>query len=65
MAKANPVQIQKHLKGVDYPASKQDLIQQAQRQGADEKVISLLEQLPEDEEYENPTDLNKAIGEID
>jgi len=65
MAKANPVQIQKHLKGVDYPASKQDLIQHAQRQGAEEKVISLLEQLPEDEEYENPTDLNKAIGEID
>ncbi len=65
MAKANPVQIQKHLKGVDYPANKQDLIQHAQRQGADEKVISLLEQLPEDEEYENPTDLNKAIGEID
>lgn len=65
MAKANPVQIQKHLKGVDYPANKQDLIQHAQRQGADEKVISLLEQLPENEEYENPTDLNKAIGEID
>lgn len=65
MAKANPVQIQKHLKGVDYPANKQELIQHAQKQGADQKVISLLEQLPEEEEYENPTDLNKAIGEIE
>ncbi|QLE56299.1 DUF2795 domain-containing protein [Nostoc sp. TCL26-01] len=65
MAKANPVQIQKHLKGVDYPANKQELIQHAQRQGADQKVISLLEQLPEEDEYENPTDLNKAIGEIE
>jgi hypothetical protein len=65
MAKANPVQIQKNLKGIDYPASKQELIQHAQRQGADEKVISLLQQLPENEEYKNPTDLNKAIGEID
>ncbi|MBD2344633.1 DUF2795 domain-containing protein [Anabaena subtropica] len=65
MAKANPVQIQKHLKGVDYPASKQELIQHAQQQGADQKVISLLEQLPEDEEYDNPTDLNKAIGKIE
>lgn len=45
MAKANPVQIQKHLKGVDYPASKQELIQHAQQQGADQKIISLLEQL--------------------
>lgn len=60
MAKANPVQIQKHLKGVDYPASKQELIQHAQQQGADQKIISLLEQLPEDEEYENPTDVNKG-----
>ncbi|BAT52960.1 unknown protein [Nostoc sp. NIES-3756] len=65
MAKANPVQIQKNLKGIDYPASKQELIQHAQRQGADEKVISLLQQLPENEKYKNPTDLNKAIGEID
>jgi hypothetical protein len=65
MAKANPVQIQKHLKGVDYPASKQELIQHAQKQGADQKIISLLEQLPENEEYNNPTGVNKAIGEID
>ncbi|AUT02331.1 hypothetical protein CLI64_19125 [Nostoc sp. CENA543] len=65
MAKANPVQIQKHLKGVDYPANKQDLIQHAQQKGADQNIISLLEKLPEDEEYDTPTDVNKAIGEID
>ncbi|HIK03321.1 MAG TPA: DUF2795 domain-containing protein [Trichormus sp. M33_DOE_039] len=65
MAKANPVQIQKHLKGVDYPANKQDLIQHAQQQGADRNIISLLEKLPEDEEFDTPTDVNKAIGEID
>lgn len=65
MAKANPVEIQKHLKGMDYPASKQELIQHAQKQGADRKVLSLLEQLPDDEEFESPTDVNKAIGEIE
>jgi hypothetical protein len=64
MAKANPVEIQKHLKGVDYPASKQELIKHAKKQKADNEVISILEKLPEDEEYDNPTDLNKAIGEI-
>lgn len=64
MAKANPVELQKHLKGVDYPASKEELIEHAREQGADKQLISLLEQLPEDEEYENPADLNKAIGEI-
>jgi Protein of unknown function (DUF2795) len=64
MAKANPVEIQKHLKGVDYPANKQDLIQHAKKQGADKGIISLLDKLPEDEEFESPTDLNKAIGGI-
>ncbi|BAZ33050.1 hypothetical protein NIES4074_55590 [Cylindrospermum sp. NIES-4074] len=64
MTRANPVELQKHLKGVDYPADKHELIQHAQQQGADRELISLLEQLPEGEEYENPADLNKAIGEI-
>ena len=50
MAKVNPIQLQKHLKGVDYPTSKQDLIDHA-KQGADENAISALEELP-DEEYE-------------
>lgn len=64
MAKTNPVEIQKHLKGVDYPADKQELIDHARKQGADQEIISLLDQLPEDEEYESPTELNKALGEI-
>jgi len=64
MAKANPVAIQKHLKGIDYPADKQELIEHAKQQGAAQDIISLLEQLPEDKEYESPTDLNKAIGGI-
>jgi hypothetical protein len=46
MAQANPIQIQKHLKGVDYPASKQDLVNHAQQQAADENVCSTLQQLP-------------------
>lgn len=65
MTKANPVAVQKHLKGIDYPANKQKLIQHAKKQNADQQILSLLEQLPEDAEYNNPTDLNKAIGEID
>lgn len=65
MAKANPIEIQKHLKGIDYPASKQELVNHAKKQGADRKVLSLLEQLPDDEEFDSPTDVNKAIGEIE
>ncbi len=63
MAKVNPIQLQKHLKGMDYPASKEDLLQHAKKQGADDNVCSVLEQLPEDE-YETPADVSKAVGEI-
>ncbi len=32
MAKANPISVQKYLKGVDYPATTEELIQHAQKQ---------------------------------
>ena len=64
MATVNPIQVQKFLKGMEYPASKQDVIEHARQQGADENVCSTLEQMPEDE-FETPADVSKAIGEID
>ncbi|HEY9671602.1 MAG TPA: DUF2795 domain-containing protein [Waterburya sp.] len=63
MAQANPIQIQKHLKGVDYPASKEELIEHAQQQDADEDILSILEQLP-DQEFETPAEVSKAIGNL-
>ncbi|MCA1991721.1 MAG: DUF2795 domain-containing protein [Coleofasciculus sp. S288] len=38
--------------------------EQLKDQGADEKVCSTLEQLP-DEEFETPADVSKAIGGIE
>lgn len=64
MAKINPIQLQKHLKGVDYPASKEELIEHAKQNGADENAIAVLEQLP-DEEYEGPTDCLLAVGDME
>lgn len=64
MAKVNPIDLQKHLKGMDYPASKQDLVQHAQKQGADQNLRSMLEQLP-DQQYETPADVNKAVGDLE
>jgi Protein of unknown function (DUF2795) len=63
MAKVNPVQLQKYLKGVNYPASKQQLIDRAKQQGADEKAISALEQLP-DQEFGTPTEVSQAVGAL-
>ena len=64
MAKVNPVQVEKFLKGLDYPASKADLIKYAQQHGADENVLAVLSRLP-DKIYEGPVGVSKAIGEIE
>lgn len=64
MAKINPIQLQKHLKGVDYPATKEELIEHAKHNGADENAIAVLEELP-DQEYETPTDVSEAVGEAE
>ncbi|MBV9020241.1 MAG: DUF2795 domain-containing protein [Ktedonobacteraceae bacterium] len=64
MAKINPIQIEKFLKGVDYPASKQELIKHAKKHGADQNACDALEQLP-DQTYDGPIGVSKAIGQID
>lgn len=55
--------MQKFLKGVDYPASKRDLLETAERNGADEDVRTTLERLP-DEEYQTPADVSQALAKI-
>ena len=60
-AKVNPVQVQKFLGGVDYPARREDLVRAAEQHGADENVRAVLQQLP-DEAYETPADVSQAMG---
>ena len=62
--KASPAEIQKHLGGVDYPASKQELIRHAKDQDAPEDVISVLNRV-EDRSYDSPADLMKAVGKVE
>jgi len=64
MAHVSPVEVEKSLKGVDYPAKKQDLIKHAQKHGANQDVLETLKDLPE-ENFQSPIDVSKAIGEID
>ncbi len=63
MADVNPIQIEKYLKGVDYPADKQDLIKKAQQNGADQNVRDTLNALP-DQKFDSPADVSKAVGAI-
>ena len=61
MAEVTPFDIQRQLGGMEYPASKSDLVEQARASGADEAVISRLESLP-DREFEGPAEVTKALG---
>ncbi|WP_348757263.1 DUF2795 domain-containing protein [Candidatus Methylocalor cossyra] len=63
-ASVSPAEIQKHLKGMDYPARKPDLIKHAKGQGADENVVAILQELP-DQEFHTAADVSKAIGEVE
>ena len=60
----NPVQIQKYLNGVDYPASKQDLVKKAKSEGAGDNVVKTLEKMGKDE-FDSPTDVTETIGDFE
>ncbi len=64
MAKVNPIQLQKSLKGTNYPASKQDLLKHAEQNKADDNIRSTIQQLP-DRQYQTPADVSKEIGKIE
>ncbi|MDQ4070345.1 MAG: DUF2795 domain-containing protein [Actinomycetota bacterium] len=59
----NPIQVQKFLGGIDYPIGKKDLIEHAKSKGADQEVMSTLEELPF-EEFNSPNDVSEAIGKL-
>ncbi|WP_420369546.1 DUF2795 domain-containing protein [Curtobacterium sp. L1-20] len=58
----NPIQIQKYLSGIDYPASKDDIVSKAKGEGADDDVLEALGNIP-DGDYDAPTAVSKAISD--
>ena len=58
-----PVDIRKTLKGLDYPESKADVVQCAERAHADRGVIDLLTRIP-DREYGTPASVSKELGRL-
>jgi hypothetical protein len=56
----NPVDVQKHLKGIDYPASKEDLASTAESNNAPDELVERLRNLP-DQQYSGPDDVQQAL----
>jgi len=63
MARVNPIQVQKYLKGMGYPASRADVIRKAQESGADERILAALQKLPETQ-FNSPNDISQALGKV-
>ena len=56
----NPIEVQKHLKGMSYPASRDDLVATAQQNGAAEDLLEQLRNIGR-EEFSGPDDVMEAL----
>lgn len=61
MATITPAQVEKYLKGMEFPGHKDDLVQKARENRAPQQVIDIISRLPE-KEYTKPTEITKEIG---
>ena len=58
----SPINITKHLKGLDFPAEKADLLDLAEENDADEEALEKIRQMP-DKEYGSMPDVMRGFGE--
>ena len=60
----SPANVSFHLKGIDFPAGKQDLASQAKKNGAPPEVLDAIDRMPEDD-FQSMADVMKAYGEAE
>jgi Protein of unknown function (DUF2795) len=61
MALADFIKVQKYLSGISYPATREQLIERARKNDADDEVLSALQDIP-DREYSGPDQVSKAVA---
>jgi Protein of unknown function (DUF2795) len=57
----NPIEVQRHLGGIDYPASKDEVIATAESNDAPQEIVDALQQM-DGEQFEGPDDVMGALG---
>lgn len=62
LASHSTATIAQALSGIDFPANKNDLVEHAKRNNADNEVIQALNELPE-EQYTSMADVFKGVGQ--
>ena len=56
----SPIDIQKALGGIDYPASKEDIVEHAQDNGGGDDVVEALQGI-DDREYDGPSGVSESV----
>jgi Protein of unknown function (DUF2795) len=62
MALADFIKVHKFLGGISYPATRQQLIEHARGNQADDEALRTLRAMP-DRKYSGPDDVSKAAGD--
>jgi hypothetical protein len=57
-----PVDVQKYLGGINYPANRRQVIDTARSHGADENIIRTLEENLPDRTYDGPNAISRELG---
>lgn len=57
----NPIEMQKSLSGVHYPASKKEIMDAAKKNKAAPEIREALSDLPE-KKYDSPASVNKEVS---
>ncbi len=61
MALADFIRVQKYLRGIHYPATKQQLIDHAHANHADDDALAALNGMPE-RDYSSPDEISRAVA---
>ncbi|UGY91595.1 DUF2795 domain-containing protein [Streptomyces gobiensis] len=60
MAKPNPIELQKALKGASYPADREQLVETAKKNKADKKMVEEISHLSE-KRFDGPDKVEQAL----
>lgn len=62
--KASPAAVERYLKGMKYPADKNNLVSKAKENSAPADVMHVLDKFTE-KDYHSPIDVSKEVGAVD
>jgi len=60
----SPVDIERYMKGIQFPARKQDLLNQAESNSAPSDVLDMIDRFDESSDFKNVTDISKAYAAV-